>query len=118
MLLSWASRTGPGGAGYKTATASAPGDEDYRQRLRADGARCPTRTRGGGSAGRWPSSTGRQDRIAGYADQFRRLWCYPAGSLAVLDRAGHYLPFEQPRALAALVSEWRSRCEPGGRPAA
>jgi pimeloyl-ACP methyl ester carboxylesterase len=54
--------------------------------------------------------TGRQDGIVGYADQFRRLSCYPAGSFAVLDQAGHYLPFEQPAALAALASQWRARC--------
>ena len=49
----------------------------------------------------------------GYADQFRRLSCYPADSFAVLDRAGHYLPFEQARALAALVSDWCDRCLAG-----
>lgn len=49
----------------------------------------------------------------GYADQFRRLSCYPAGTFAALDRADHYLPFEQPRALAMLARDWRGRCQPG-----
>ena len=91
-------------------TGSSPGDEEYRERLRTGGFRLSDE----GSAARYGGPVtmvaGRQDRTVGYADQFRRLACYPAGTFAVLDRAGHYLPFEQPEALAALIAEWRARC--------
>jgi pimeloyl-ACP methyl ester carboxylesterase len=36
--------------------------------------------------------TGRQDRVVGYADQFRALRHYPRATYSVLDGAGHYLP--------------------------
>ena len=94
-------------------TASAPGDEAYRDRLQADGYRLSDEDSELRFAGPVAILTGRQDRIVGYADQFRRLSCYPAGSIAVLDRAGHYLPFEQPRALAMLARDWRDRCLSG-----
>jgi pimeloyl-ACP methyl ester carboxylesterase len=96
-------------------TASAPGDEEYRQRLRTDGYRLSDEDSALPYRGPTAIITGRQDRIVGYADQFRRLSCYPAGSFTVLDRAGHYLPFEQPQALATLVSQWRARC-PAAQP--
>jgi pimeloyl-ACP methyl ester carboxylesterase len=96
-------------------TAATPGDGEYRQRLRADGYRLSDEDSSLPYRGPAAVITGRQDRIVGYADQFRRLSCYPAGSFTVLDRAGHYLPFEQPRALAAVVSEWRARC-PAAQP--
>jgi pimeloyl-ACP methyl ester carboxylesterase len=91
-------------------TGSSPGDEDYRRRLRAGG--YPLRDEQSAFPYGGPVSiiTGRQDAIVGFADQFRRLACYPAGSYTVLDRAGHYLPFEQPIAFATLVGEWRGRC--------
>ncbi len=54
---------------------------------------------------------GRQDRIVGFADQYRQLELYPNGTIAVLDEAGHYLPFEQPELLRALAQEWLRRCE-------
>jgi pimeloyl-ACP methyl ester carboxylesterase len=94
-------------------TGSGPGDEAYRDRLRATGYPLTDEYSPVPFAGPVTIVAGRQDRIVGYADQFRRLSCYPAGSFAVLDRAGHYLPFEQPRALAALVSDWRGRCLAG-----
>ena len=94
-------------------TGSAPGDEAYRERLRATGYPLSDEDSPVPFGGPVTIVTGRQDGIVGYADQFRRLSCYPAGSFAVLDRAGHYLPFEQPRALAALVSQWRDRCLAG-----
>ena len=94
-------------------TGSGPGDEAYRERLRATGYPLTDEDSAVPFGGPVTIVTGRQDGIVGYADQFRRLSCYPAGTFAVLDRAGHYLPFEQPRALAALVSEWRDRCLAG-----
>jgi pimeloyl-ACP methyl ester carboxylesterase len=89
---------------------SARGDEEYRRRLRSAG--YPVRDERsdfpfGGPVG---VIAGRQDRIVWYADQFRRMRCYPFGSYTVLDQAGHYLPFEQPEAFASLVAEWRHRC--------
>ena len=91
-------------------TGSSPGDEEYQERLRADGFRLPDEDAAARFDGPVTMVAGRQDRTVGYVDQFRRLACYPAGTFAVLDRAGHYLPFEQPEALAALIAEWRARC--------
>lgn len=54
--------------------------------------------------------TGRQDRIAGYADQFAVMSRYPRGTYTVLDDAGHYLPFEQPVLFRALTQQWLSHC--------
>jgi pimeloyl-ACP methyl ester carboxylesterase len=90
-------------------TGSGRGDEAYRERLRTTGYRLADEDSPARFHGPVTIVTGRQDGIVGYADQFRRLSCYPAGSFAVLDQAGHYLPFEQPAALAALVSQWRAR---------
>lgn len=53
--------------------------------------------------------TGRQDRIVGYADQFRAMRHFPRGSYTVVDEAGHYLPYEQPEALSATVRDWLRR---------
>ncbi|MGX6607063.1 alpha/beta fold hydrolase [Micromonosporaceae bacterium Da 78-11] len=53
--------------------------------------------------------TGRQDRVVGYADQFRAMRHYPRGSFTVLDEAGHYLPFEQPALLRTLAQDWVRR---------
>ena len=95
-------------------TGSGRGDEAYRDRLRTSGYPLSDEDSPVQFGGPVTIVTGRQDRIVGYADQFRRLSCYPAGTFAVLDQAGHYLPFEQPRALAALVSDWRERCPAEG----
>jgi pimeloyl-ACP methyl ester carboxylesterase len=53
--------------------------------------------------------TGRQDGIVGYADQFRSMRHYPRGTFAVIDAAGHYLPFEQPALLRSLTQDWLHR---------
>lgn len=53
--------------------------------------------------------TGRQDSSTGYADVYRLLDRYPRASFAVLDRAGHNLPIEQPRLFESLVEEWLDR---------
>lgn len=94
-------------------TGSSRGDEAYRERLRSTGYPLSDEDSPVPFHGPVTIVTGRQDGIVGYADQFQRLSCYPAGSFHVLDRAGHYLPFEQPKAFAALVSEWRDRCLAG-----
>jgi pimeloyl-ACP methyl ester carboxylesterase len=52
---------------------------------------------------------GRQDQAVGYAAAWRLLEHYPRATLAVLDRAGHALPHEQPGLLGALVGEWLAR---------
>lgn len=49
---------------------------------------------------------GRQDRVGGYVDQFDAMTRYPHGTYAVVDGAGHYLPFEQPDAFAGLLRPW------------
>jgi pimeloyl-ACP methyl ester carboxylesterase len=53
--------------------------------------------------------TGRQDRIVGYADQFRAMRHYPRGTFTTIDAAGHYLPFEQPALLRSLTQDWVRR---------
>lgn len=55
--------------------------------------------------------TGRQDSTVGYARAWELLEHYPRASFAVLDRAGHALPHEQPELLRALVTEWLDRVE-------
>jgi pimeloyl-ACP methyl ester carboxylesterase len=53
--------------------------------------------------------TGRQDTAVGYAAAWDLLEHYPRATFAVLDRAGHALPHEQPGLLRALVTEWLDR---------
>lgn len=53
--------------------------------------------------------TGRQDSMVGYAGQWDLLEHYPRAAFAVLDRAGHALPHEQPGLLKALITEWLDR---------
>jgi pimeloyl-ACP methyl ester carboxylesterase len=52
---------------------------------------------------------GRQDSSVGYQDAWRILENYPRATFAVLDRAGHNLPIEQPQIFNALVGEWLDR---------
>lgn len=54
--------------------------------------------------------TGRQDRIVGFADQFRRMSMYPQGTFVISDLAGHYLPYEQSGLLRSIAQEWLQRC--------
>lgn len=58
--------------------------------------------------------TGRQDSTVGYAGAWDLLDRYPRATFAVLDRAGHALPHEQPELLRALVTEWLQRVRVGG----
>lgn len=53
--------------------------------------------------------TGRQDSTVGYASQWDLLEHYPRATFAVLDRAGHALPHEQPGLIKALTTEWLDR---------
>jgi pimeloyl-ACP methyl ester carboxylesterase len=53
--------------------------------------------------------TGRQDSTVGYSRAWELLGQYPRATFAVLDRAGHALPHEQPELLRALVTEWLDR---------
>ena len=53
--------------------------------------------------------TGRQDSTVGFARAWELLEQYPRATFAVLDRAGHALPHEQPGLLRALVGEWLDR---------
>jgi pimeloyl-ACP methyl ester carboxylesterase len=53
--------------------------------------------------------TGRQDSTVGYARAWEMLEHLPRATFAVLDRAGHALPHEQPRLVRALVAEWLDR---------
>jgi pimeloyl-ACP methyl ester carboxylesterase len=55
--------------------------------------------------------TGRQDSTVGYAGAWDLLEQYPRATFAVLDRAGHALPHEQPELLRALVAEWLARVQ-------
>ena len=54
---------------------------------------------------------GRQDAVVGYHRAFDILDDYPRATIAVLDRAGHGLPWEQEPLFRALVSEWLRRVE-------
>jgi pimeloyl-ACP methyl ester carboxylesterase len=54
---------------------------------------------------------GRQDSVAGYCDAWGILENYPRGTFIVLDRSGHFLPFEQEDLFHALVGEWLDRVE-------
>ncbi len=55
--------------------------------------------------------TGRQDSAVGYARAWEMLEHYPRATFAVLDRAGHALPHEQPGLIRALVTEWLERVQ-------
>jgi len=52
---------------------------------------------------------GRQDTTVGYRDAWDILESYPHATFAVLDRADHVWPVEQPNLLAALVDDWLRR---------
>ncbi len=52
---------------------------------------------------------GRQDAMAGYRDMMDAIELYPHATLAVLDRAGHSLSWEQVDVFEALTLEWLDR---------
>jgi pimeloyl-ACP methyl ester carboxylesterase len=86
------------------------GDEAYLQRLRDSGYQLSDEDSTTVYSGPTCVVAGRQDGIAGYADQFRALTAYPEATFAVLADAGHYLPFEQPDLFRTLVHNWLDRC--------
>jgi pimeloyl-ACP methyl ester carboxylesterase len=55
--------------------------------------------------------TARQDHLCGYQDAWDLLNIYPRATFAVLDRAGHFVGFEQAELCQALMSEWLDRVE-------
>ena len=57
---------------------------------------------------------GRQDAVVGYRGPLRLMDTYPRGTVAVLDRAGHALPWEQEGLFRALLVDWLTRVEEGG----
>jgi len=59
---------------------------------------------------------GRQDSVVGYRGAFALDSGYPRATIAVLDRAGHGLPWEQPAVFNALVGDWLDRVEDDSRP--
>jgi pimeloyl-ACP methyl ester carboxylesterase len=94
--------------------AARPGDEEYQRQLRAGGYRLPDEDSPARYDGPVSIITGRQDRIAGYADQFRSLAAYRLAGFAVVANAGHYVPFEQPAEFASLVTGWLGTCAVNG----
>ena len=54
---------------------------------------------------------GRQDAVVGYRTALDLAEHFPRATVAVLDRAGHLLPWEQPDLFRALVSDWLDRLE-------
>ncbi|MET7946801.1 alpha/beta hydrolase [Micromonospora sp. NPDC005324] len=87
-----------------------PGDETFQQKLQtgSDFA-LPDENADFVFDGPVSVITGRQDRIVGYADQFRALRRFPRGTYTVIDAAGHYLPYEQPALLRSLTQDWLRR---------
>ena len=54
---------------------------------------------------------GRQDAVVGYRSALALIEDYPRATVAVLDRAGHSAPWEQPALLGSLVRDWLDRVE-------
>jgi pimeloyl-ACP methyl ester carboxylesterase len=61
---------------------------------------------------------GRQDAVVGFRGVFRLLDSYPRATVAILDRAGHALPWEQRELFQGLVREWSSRVDEAAHPSA
>jgi pimeloyl-ACP methyl ester carboxylesterase len=54
---------------------------------------------------------GRQDAVVGFQSALDLMSAYPQATMAVIDGAGHALPWEQPEPFAALVRNWLDRVE-------
>ena len=54
---------------------------------------------------------GRQDSVVGFRAALRLADAYPRATIAVLDRAGHGLPWEQEGIFRLLVGDWLARVE-------
>lgn len=85
------------------------GDDDYLTRLRSTGYQLSDERSPRRFDGEVTVLAGRQDRIAGFLDQFAALSLYPQGSFIALSAAGHYLPFEQPQRFKAIALDWLAR---------
>lgn len=59
---------------------------------------------------------GRQDATAGFTGPWELMEHYPRATFAVLDRAGHALPHEQPTLTRAIVVEWLARVREHAKP--
>lgn len=57
---------------------------------------------------------GRQDSVVGYMSALELRDSYPRATFAVVDGAGHALPWEQPDQFRALVHDWMDRVEREG----
>jgi pimeloyl-ACP methyl ester carboxylesterase len=57
---------------------------------------------------------GRQDTIVGYRGPLGLIDQYPRATMAVLDRAGHALPWEQHVVFHSLLDHWLARIEESG----
>lgn len=55
--------------------------------------------------------SGRQDRVAGFAETMARLNRYPRATFALLDTAGHAPGWERPEVFRALIIDWLDRVE-------
>lgn len=90
-----------------------PGDEEFKTALRTGrGYALPDEDADVTFRGPVSVLTGRQDRVVGYADQFKAMRHYPHDTFTIVFEAGHYLPFEQPTLLAALTQDWLRRVLP------
>ena len=91
---------------------TAPPDEEYLTLSGApENGRFPFDLEGGPVRCTAPALcvVGRQDSTVGYQDAWRLAEQLPRASFAVLDRAGHALPWEQPTLLRALIHDWLLR---------
>lgn len=95
--------------------AAGPGNEDYQDALQGGDAYFLADEDEDSAVFDRPAVvvTGRQDRIVGFADQFRRLTAYPRGTFVAADLAGHYLPYERPEVLRSVSLDWLNRCGAG-----
>lgn len=89
--------------------AAQTSDDEFLDRLRPAGYRLSDEDAAVTYPGPAALLAGRQDLVAGYADQFAALEHYPDGAYAVVPEAGHYLPFEQPDVFAELTGQWLAR---------
>ena len=91
--------------------AGGPGDEEYQDSLQGgDGYFFDDDDATDAFTGPVAVVTGRQDRIVGFADQFRRMSTYPRGTYVAADSAGHYLPYERPDVLRSVTRDGLARC--------
>ncbi|WP_156830172.1 alpha/beta fold hydrolase [Paenibacillus sp. HW567] len=86
-------------------------DEDFMQRVRADGGYAFSFAVDALPPFDKPSLilTGRQDSMTGFKDAWKLLDTYTHATFAVLDRAGHNLHLEQEGHLGVMAREWLDR---------